>query len=140
MVENAKEVVVPNHPHAREYNKYGCPFDIKHHDWVTCNIKFHATPEVYAPIKQAFSTTNPWDALGYKPSVECSTVTISRWAYRDCPVPEHDGHSLWLHFESKAVPPEQFLQFVANKFDMKVSLNYCPPYQVKWVSKTFNKE
>lgn len=142
MVTEPIDVVVPHHPHARLRNHYGAPVDIKTHDWVHSNVKFVGTPEQYKDIKYAFSTTDPWTALGYKPvTVEDATLTISRWTYRDCPVAHRDGPSLWLAFESLHKPPTEFLQYVANTQPVtSVTLSYCPPYKTgEWYKSKFTK-
>ena len=138
--KNPTDMEIPNHPQARERNEYGAPVDIKEHDWVISNIKFKGTIPQYQPVKEAFATLNPWANLGYVPTVEDPTLSISRWTYRDCPVVEYEGNSLWVSLESKYSPPFAFLQHIANTQDVKVSVNYCPPYKVEWTSKQFTKE
>lgn len=142
MVNEPIDVVVPNHPHARVRNKYDAPVDIKTHNWVHSNIKFVGTPEQYSHIKAAFTGTNPWNALGYSPTVDDATLTISRWTYRDCPVAHRDGHSLWVALESLHKPPTEFLQHVVNTQPVTaVTLSYCPPYKTgKWHESKLTKE
>jgi hypothetical protein len=143
MVSDPIDVVVPDHPQARLRNHYGAPVDIKTHNWVHSNVKFVGTPVQYQVIKDAFSTTNPWGKLGYKPiTVEDATLSISRWSYRDCPVAHRDGDSLWVAFESLHKPPTEFLQHVANTQPVtSVTLSYCPPYKIgKWYESKFTKE
>lgn len=137
---DSTDVVVLNHPMAREYNHLGGAVDIKTHNWVHSNIKFRADPEIYKPIKDAFMTHDPWGKLGYKAGRDCPTASISRWSYRDSPVPEHDGHSLWVALESLHEAPYKFVQHVANKYRITVDVSTCPTYSIRWVEKTFKPE
>ncbi len=112
----ALEVVVPNHPKARERNKFDAPVDVKEHDWVHTNVKFVGTPVQYGTVYKAFKGTTPFTDLGYKAQADCPTHTISRWSVRECPVAKYDGDSLWLAFESRGGTPHQFLQYVADAY------------------------
>jgi len=59
----ALEVVVPNHPKARERNKFDAPVDVKEHDWVHTNVKFVGTPAQYGTVYTAFKGTTPLQCL-----------------------------------------------------------------------------
>lgn len=139
-MQDSIDVVVADHPKARTYNHLGGAVDIKTHNWVHTNVKFKGEPSKYQPIKDAFSTTNPWKALAYVPDRDCPTLSISRWSYRDCPVPQHDGHSLWVSFESLHESPHKFFQHVVNKYSIKVEASICPTYAIKWVNKSYQPE
>lgn len=137
---DSTDVVVPNHPMARKYNHLGGAVDVKTHNWVHSNIKFRGEPQEYKPIKDAFTTLDPWHALGYVPDRDCPTLSVSRWSYRDSPVAKHDGSSLWVSMESLHQAPYKFVQHVANKYRITVDVSTCPTYSIRWVDKTFQPE
>jgi hypothetical protein len=135
----ALEVVVPNHPKARERNKFDAPVDVKEHDWVHTNVKFVGTPVQYAGIYSAFKCHIPFTLLGYKAQADCPTHTISRWSVRECPVAKYDGDSLWLAFESKGGTPHQFLQYVADTQNVTVVGTHLPVYSIRWKQTIYSK-
>lgn len=135
----ALEVIVPNHPKARERNRFDAPVDVKEHDWVHTNVKFKGTPAWYGTVYEAFKGTTPFTDLGYKAKPDCPTHTISRWSVRECPVPEYEGTSLWVAFESRGATPSEFLQYVATTQGMNVVGTHCPVYSIKWVQTTYSK-
>jgi hypothetical protein len=135
----ALEVVVPNHPKARQRNKFDAPVDVKEHDWVHTNVKFVGTPAQYGTVYKAFKGTTPFTDLGYKAQANCPTHTISRWSVRECPVAKYDGDSLWLAFESKGGTPHQFLQHVADTQNVTVVGTHLPVYSIRWKQTIYSK-
>jgi hypothetical protein len=129
-------VVIENHPYSRSYNWLGGCEDIKSHNWVHCNIKFITSPECYAPIKDAFSSPEAFKILCWDANDKV-TASISRWTLRDSPVASQEGHSLWLSFESLGLTPDNFLTFIADKFDIKIRLTYYLPYSSQPKQKFF---
>jgi hypothetical protein len=129
-------LIIPNHPHSRKYNSLGGCEDIKTHRWIHCNVKFIAKPVDYDPIKKAFSTLNPFTILGWRIDDD-PTITISRWTVRDSPVADQEGDSLWLSFEVQEKTPDSFLNFLSNKFNMKIRLTYYQPYMIRFKQKYF---
>lgn len=138
-MDDALEVVIPNHPQARERNKFGAPVDIKTHDWVHTNIKFVGTAQEYANIYNAFKGTSPFTSLGYKAQADCPTNTISRWSVRQCPVAKYDGDSLWVALESRGSTPYVFLQHVADTQGITVVGTHLPVYSMKWKQTIYTK-
>jgi hypothetical protein len=136
---DAIEIVVPNHPKARERNKFDAPVDVKTHDWIHTNVKFVGTAEQYAGIYSAFKGTTPFTDLGYKAQADCPTHTISRWSVRECPVAKYDGDSLWVAFESRGSTPYTFLQHVADTHNVTVVGTHLPVYSMKWKQTTYSK-
>lgn len=136
---DALEVIVPNHPKARERNRFDAPVDVKEHDWVHTNVKFVGTPAQYAGIHSAFQCHIPFTLLGYKAQADCPTHTISRWSVRECPVAKHDGDSLWLAFESRGGTPHAFLQYIADTQPVTVVGTHLPVYSMKWKQTTYSK-
>lgn len=131
-------VVIDNHPYSRQYNVYGGAMDIKTHDWIHINVKFLASPSEYQKILEAFSTSKPFDILGWVGVTACPTNTISRWTVRESPVAKQEGDSLWLSFECLKKTPNQFFQHLSNKFQLKIRISYCPPYKTgKWLTELF---
>jgi hypothetical protein len=127
-------VVIPNHPFSREYNQLGGAIDIKTHNWTHVNVKFLATSVEYSQLLSAFSTSAPFELLGWDGSDDCTTKTISRWTVRESPVAKQEGDSLWLSFECLNQIPDNFFQYLSNKFQMKIQVSYCPPYMTgKWL-------
>lgn len=126
-------VVIEGHPFAREYNWLGGAVDIKQHDWVHVNVKFLGKPKDYEQILKAFSTQLAFEQLGWSGTDKCPTKTISRWTVRESPVAKEEGDSLWLAFECLGAIPEQFIQYLADKYRMRIRASYCPPYATKWV-------
>jgi hypothetical protein len=135
----ALEVIVPNHPKARERNRFDAPVDVKEHDWVHTNVKFVGTPAQYGTVYQAFKGTTPFTDLGYKAQANCPTLTISRWSVRECPVAKYDGDSLWVAFESRAGTPHEFLQYVSDTHDLKVVGTHLPVYSMRWKQTVYSK-
>ena len=129
-------VVIENHPNSRAYNWLGGCEDIKSHNWIHCNIKFLASPGLYAPIKDAFKKAEVFETLGWDKNDQ-ATASISRWTLRDSPVSEQEGHSLWVSFETLSVTPDDFLSFIADKFDIKIRLTYYLPYSSQPKQKFF---
>jgi hypothetical protein len=126
-------VVIKSHPHARQYNWLGGPMDIKNHEWVHVNVKFLAKPEQYEVLQKAFSTSTPFGDLDWLGCLTCPTQTISRWTVRESPVAKEEGDSLWLAFECLQTVPSEFLQYLANRFQIQIQASYCPPYATKWL-------
>lgn len=133
---NEITLVIPNHPFSRKYNLLGGCEDIKNHRWIHCNVKFIHNPVVYEPIKRAFSTVSPFTNLGWYTD-DCPTKTISRWTIKDSPVSSQEGDSLWLSFEVLEKTPDSFLNFLSNKFDLKIRLTYYQPYMIRFKQKFF---
>ena len=119
-------VVIKNHPNTRAYNWLGGCEDVKNHNWIHCNVKFLASPENYAPIKDAFGRAEAFQILGWNENDEV-TSSISRWTLRDSPVSKQEGSSLWLSFESLGATPDDFLAYIAKKFVIKIRLTYYLP-------------
>jgi len=138
-MDDALEVVVPNHPKARQRNKFDAPVDVKEHDWVHTNVKFVGTPVQYGTVYKAFKGTTPFTDLGYKAQADCPTHTISRWSVRECPVAKYDGDSLWLAFESRGGTPHQFLQYVADTQPVTVVGTHLPVYSIRWKQTIYSK-
>ena len=131
-------VVIDNHPFSRDYNTYGGATDIKSHEWIHINVKFLASPNQYQKLLEAFSTSTPFECLGWIAVDDCSTKTISRWTVRESPVAKQEGDSLWLSFECLKKTPSQFFQYLSDKFEMKIRISYCPPYKTgKWITEIF---
>lgn len=131
-------VAISNHPFSREYNIYGGAMDIKENSWVHINVKFLALPKQYQKLLEAFSATNPFECLGWIDVLNCPTKTISRWTVRESPVAKEEGDSLWLSFECLNQIPNEFFQYLADKFQIKVRISYCPPYRTgKWEQKIY---
>jgi hypothetical protein len=138
-MKNEITVVIPNHPFSREYNRLGGAVDIKAHNWTHINVKFLATPSEYAQLLNAFSTNAPFELLGWNGFDGCPTKTISRWTVRESPVAKKEGDSLWLSFECLHDIPNDFFQYLANKFQIKIRVSYCPPYKTgKWLCTLYN--
>lgn len=129
-------LVIPNHPYSRKYNSLGGCEDIKNHSWTHCNVKFIESPAVYDPIKKAFHTFSPFKNLGWCLD-DCPTRTISRWTIKDSPVALQEGGSLWLSFEILDKTPDNFLEFLSTKFNMKIRLTYYQPYMTKAKQRLF---
>lgn len=126
-------VVIESHPYSRQYNRYGGAVDIKEHSWIHINVKFLASPSQYQKLFEAFSTTTPFEHLGWVDVEGCTTKTISRWTVRESPVAREEGDSLWLAFECLKEIPNEFFQYLSNKFQIKIRISYCPPYRTgKW--------
>ena len=135
----ALEVIVPNHPKARQRNKFDAPVDVKEHDWVHTNVKFVGTPAQYGTVYKAFKGATPFADLGYKAQGTCPTHTISRWSVRECPVAEYEGTSLWVAFESRVATPSEFLQYVADTQNVTVVGTHLPVYSIRWKQTTYSK-
>jgi hypothetical protein len=135
----ALEVVVPNHPKARERNRFDAPVDVKEHDWVHTNVKFVGTPAQYGTVYTAFKGKTPFTDLGYKAQANCPTLTISRWSVRECPVAKYDGDSLWVAFESRGGTPHEFLQYVADTQNLTVVGTHLPVYSIRWKQTIYSK-
>ena len=125
-------VVLANHPFSRQYNIYGGAIDIKRHSWIHVNAKLISTPKKYSKLLEAFSKPNPFELLEWDFRNDCSSKTISRWTIRESPVASQEGDGLWLSFECLDVIPENFFVYIVKKFDIKINVSYCEPYQVKW--------
>ena len=130
-------VVLDNHPYAREYNWLGGAVDIKNHNWMHINVKFLAKPQKYEPLLKAFSTNEPFKQLSWKGNQNCPTKSICSWTVRQSPVAKEEGDSLWLAFECLGGVPEEFFQYMSDEFLMRVRISYCPPYARKWLIKIF---
>ena len=130
-------VVIEGHPFARECNWLGGAIDIKSHEWIHINVKFLAKPEQYEPLLKAFSTKEPFKQLGWQKADKCPTKTVSRWTVRQSPVAREEGDSLWLAFECLGEIPEEFFQYIADKFQMRVRISYCPPHATRWPIKVY---
>ena len=135
----ALEVVVPNHPKARERNRFDAPMDVKEHDWVHTNVKFVGTPVQYGTVHKAFKGATPFADLGYKAQADCPTHTISRWSVRECPVAKYEGDSLWVAFESRGGTPHTFLQYVADTQNVTVVGTHLPVYSIRWKQTIYSK-
>jgi hypothetical protein len=135
----ALEVVVPDHPKARERNKFDAPVDVKEHDWVHTNVKFVGTPAQYGTVYTAFKGKTPFTDLGYKAQANCPTLTVSRWSVRECPVAKYDGDSLWVAFESRGGTPHEFLQYVADTQNVTVVGTHLPVYSIRWKQTIYSK-
>lgn len=132
-MKNAITVVLKNHPYARSYNHLGGANDIKTHHWLHINVKFISKPGQYEPILKAFSTLEPFAQLAWFPAQNCPTQTINQWTVRHSPVAREEGDSLWLAFECLNTIPKEFLQYIADKLQIRVRISYCPPYGVEWI-------
>ncbi len=130
-------VVIDNHPFSREYNMYGGAIDIKRHKWIHVNAKFISSPKKYGKLLEVFSKSNPFELLDWDFRDDCPTRTISRWTIRESPVASQEGDSLWLSFECLDVIPDNFFVYIAKKFNLKIYISYCEPYQIIWKSKKY---
>lgn len=131
-MKNEITVVLESHQFTRSYNKQGGAIDIKSHEWIHINVKFLAKPKQYEPLLKAFSTKEPFKQLGWQMADKCPTKTISRWTVRPSPVAREEGDSLWLAFECLGQIPEEFFQYIADKFQIRVRISYCLPYARNW--------
>ena len=136
-MQNEITVVVKDHPFTRSYNQLGGVIDIKSHEWIHINVKLIANPENYEPLLRAFSTKEPFKQLGWMGGHSCPTRTISRWTVRPSPVAREEGNSLWLAFECLGKIPEEFFQCIADRFQIRIKISYCPPYARKWLIKAY---
>ena len=136
-MKNEITVVLESHPFARSYNKLGGAIDIKSHEWIHINVKFLAKPKQYEPLLKAFSTKEPFKRLEWVGGQSCPTKTISRWTVRQSPVAREEGDSLWLAFECLGEIPGEFFQYMADKFQMRVRVSYCPPHATRWLIKVY---